>query len=74
MYRYNLIMEKSLKRLTHICYMLKFLLQAFFTLYPSLFILSFGLDSETDVTEIESAVMKDSVLQVKCHLSEKNIP
>ena len=48
MYRYYLVMDKSLKRLTRIYDMLKFLLQALFTLFPTLSLAS-ALDRVTDV-------------------------
>ena len=44
----NLVMDKSLKRLTRIYDMLKFLLQALFTLFPTLSLAS-ALDRVTDV-------------------------
>ena len=47
-YRYYLVMDKSLKRLTRIYDMLKFLLQALFTLFPTLSLAS-ALDRVTDV-------------------------
>ena len=47
-YRYYLVMDKSLKRLTRIFDMLKFLLQALFTLFPTLSLAS-ALDRVTDV-------------------------
>ena len=47
-YRYYLVMDKSLKRLTRIYDMLKFLLQARFTLFPTLSLAS-ALDRVTDV-------------------------
>ena len=57
MYRYNLAMEKESKTLnTYLLYV-----KVFITSVPNLI----RPESETDVTETESAVMKDSVLQVK---------
>ena len=47
-YRYYLVMDKSLKRLTRIYDMLKLLLQALFTLFPTLSLAS-ALDRVTDV-------------------------
>ena len=47
-YRYYLVMDKSLKRLTRVYDMLKFLLQALFTLFPTLSLVS-ALDRVTDV-------------------------
>ena len=47
-YRYYLVMDKSLKPLTRIYDMLKFLLQALFTLFPRLSLAS-ALDRVTDV-------------------------
>ena len=47
-YRYYLVMDKSLKRLTRIYDMLKFLLQALFTLFQTLSLAS-ALDRVTDV-------------------------
>ena len=47
-YRYYLVMDKSLKRLTRIYEMFKFLLQALFTLFPTLSLAS-ALDRVTDV-------------------------
>ena len=47
-YRYYLVIDKSLKRLTGIYDMLKFLLQALFTLFPTLSLAS-ALDRVTDV-------------------------
>ena len=47
-YRYYLVMDKSLKSLTRIYDMLKFLLQALFTLFLTLSLAS-ALDRETDV-------------------------
>ena len=47
-YRYNLVMDKSLKRLTRIYDMLKFLLQALFAFFPTLSLAS-ALDRVTDV-------------------------
>ena len=47
-YNIYLVMDKSLKRLTRIYDMLKFLLQALFTLFPTLSLAS-ALDRVTDV-------------------------
>ena len=47
-YRYNLVIDKSLKRFTGIYDMLKFLLHALFTLFPTLSLAS-ALDRVTDV-------------------------